>query len=153
MRNYLLSCLSTYIFTLFFLLFFLFTSSLKAQFVTASGEKLTVQMCLEKSEELKNQGDYRGASDFLNKAALIHWDKKELKPAITYFQRSLVLNQKVNNQSGMYGIYSNLATIYADLSKFDSSYIFFQKTLEGRKKQGIKEPIISAQINISCCFE
>ncbi|WP_375560892.1 SpoIIE family protein phosphatase [Bernardetia sp. OM2101] len=137
MRNYLL-----------FILFYLFfVSSLKAQFVTASGEKLTVEACLEKSEERKNQGDYRGASDFLNKAALIHWDKKELRPAITYFQKSLVFNQKVDNQSGMYGIYSNLATIYADLEKFDSALIFFQRTLEGRKKQGIKEPIISAQIN------
>jgi tetratricopeptide (TPR) repeat protein len=138
-RNYLL----------FFLFSILFISSTKAQFVTESGEKLTVQMCLNKSKELENQGDYRGASDFLNKAALIHWDKKELRPAITYFQKSLIFNEKVNNQSGMYGIYSNLATIYADLEKFDSALIFFQKTLEGRKKQGIKEPIISSQVNIA----
>ena len=141
MRNYLLISFLFLAFSSFFIV------SSKAQFVTNDGERLTVKMCLEKSEERKNQGDYRGASDFLNKAALIHWDKKELRPAITYFQKSLVLNQKVDNQSGMYGIYSNLATIYADLEKFDSALIFFQKTLEGRKKQGIKEPIISAQIN------
>lgn len=140
MRNYL------FLFSLFFT-FLISPSTSKAQFVTSDGEKLTVQMCLEKSEERENQGDYRGASDFLNKAALIHWDKRELRPAITYFQKSLTFNQKVNNQSGMYGIYSNLATIYADLEKFDSALIFFQKTLEGRKKQGVKEPIISAQIN------
>jgi hypothetical protein len=121
--------------------------SCQAQFVTESGEKLTAQVCLDKSKERENQGDYRGASDFLNKAALIHWDKKELRPAVTYFQKSLIFNQKIDNQSGMYGIYSNLATIYADLEKFDSALIFFQKTLEGRKKQGVKEPIISAQIN------
>ncbi len=141
MRNYLFSSFLI----LFFLSFCVFP--IKAQFVTNDGERLTVEMCLEKSEERKNQGDYRGASDFLNKAALIHWHKKELRPAITYFQKSLIFNQKVDNQSGMYGIYSNLATIYADLEKFDSALIFFQRTLEGRKKQGIKEPIISAQIN------
>ncbi|WP_338766235.1 SpoIIE family protein phosphatase [Bernardetia sp. ABR2-2B] len=134
-------------FLFLFLFYILLVFSTKAQFVTNDGQKLTVEMCLEKSEERKNQGDYRGASDFLNKAALIHWDKKELRPAITYFQKSLIFNQKVDNQSGMYGIYSNLATIYADLEKFDSSLVFFQKTLEGRKKQGVKEPIISAQIN------
>jgi len=66
MRNYLFTC---FLF-LFFLTFFVIHS--KAQFVTNDGQKLTVEMCLEKSEERKNQGDYRGASDFLNKAALIH---------------------------------------------------------------------------------
>ena len=118
-----------YLFSLFFsLLFsFVFVFPLKAQFVTNDGKTLTVEMCLEKSKERENQGDYRGASDFLNKAALIHWDKKELRPAITYFQQSLVFNRKVDNQSGMYGIYSNLATIYSDLEKFDSSLIFFEK--------------------------
>ncbi len=111
MKNY-----SSTPFTFLLLFFFtLFSYSTKAQFVTSNGQKMTIEMCLEKSEELKNQGDYRGASDFLNKAALIHWDKKELRPAITYFQQSLTFNQKVDNKSGMYGIYSNLATIYADL--------------------------------------
>ncbi len=139
MRNYLF----------IYLLFFSFIFSTKAQFITGSGEKLTVQMCLEKSKEREKRNDYRGASDFLNKAALIHWERKELRSAITYFQQSLTLNQKVDNKSGMYGIYSNLATIYADLEKFDSSLVFFQKSLDGRKSQGMKESIISGQINIA----
>ncbi len=70
----------------------------------------------------------------MNKAALIKWEAKELRPAINYFQHSLIFNKKVNNQSGMYGIYSNLAMIYADLAKYDSSLYFFKKTLEGRRK-------------------
>ncbi|AFM05967.1 Stage II sporulation protein E (SpoIIE) [Bernardetia litoralis DSM 6794] len=137
------------IYLLFFILYFSCIYSVTAQFVTNDGKKLTVEICLEKSKERENQSDYRGASDFMNKAALIHWDKKELRPAITYFQKSLFFNQKVDNQSGMYGIYSNLATIYADLEQFDSALIFFQKTLEGRKQLGVREAIISAQINTS----
>ncbi|WP_169315235.1 tetratricopeptide repeat-containing sensor histidine kinase [Bernardetia litoralis] len=101
------------------------------------------------SEEKEKEGDYRGASDYLNKAALIKWEEKELRPAINYFHQSLQFNKKVDNQSGMYGIYSNLAMIYADLSKYDSSLYFFKKTLEGRRKSSENVTIISSLINIS----
>ncbi len=116
---------------------------------TKDGKKVTIEKYLSMSKEKEKEGDYRGASDFLNKAALIKWEEKDLRPAIDYFHQSLKLNKKVDNQSGMYGIYSNLAMIYADLSKYDSSLYFFQKTLEGRRKKSENVTIISSIINIS----
>ena len=116
---------------------------------TKEGKKVTIEKYLSMSKEKENEGDYRGASDFLNKAALIKWEAKDLRPAINYFQASLKFNQKVNNQSGMYGIYSNLAMIYADLAMYDSSLYFFQRTLEGRRKNSESTTIISSLINIS----
>jgi signal transduction histidine kinase len=112
-------------------------------------DKVTVEKYLSMSKEKEKQGDYRGASDFLNKAALVQWEAKDLRPAINYFHQSLKLNQKVDNQSGMYGIYSNLAMMYADLAKYDSSLYFFQKTLEGRRKNSESVTIISSIVNIS----
>jgi len=147
MRNYLriLLCFS---FLVQFSTFFCISSFAQDEY-TKDGKKVSVEKYLSLSKEKEKEEDYRGASDFLNKAALIKWEAKELRPAIDYFQQSLKLNQKVDNQSGMYGIYSNLAMIYADLANYDSSLYFFQKTLEGRRKNSENVTIISSLINIS----
>ncbi|WP_291728079.1 tetratricopeptide repeat-containing sensor histidine kinase [Bernardetia sp.] len=148
MRNlFPLSSFSLFAVTLF--IFFSADVSFAQNEYTKDGKKVTVQQYLEKSNERAKEGDYRGASDFLNKAALIKWEDKDLRPAINYFQASLNYNKKVNNQSGMYGIYSNLAMIYADLAMYDSSLYFFKRTLKGRRKNSEKVTIISSLINVS----
>ncbi|WP_338762823.1 tetratricopeptide repeat-containing sensor histidine kinase [Bernardetia sp. ABR2-2B] len=149
MRNYLpLSLFFSFIFVFQFL-FFISTNSFAQDEYTRDGKKVSVEKYLSMSKERENEGDYRGASDYLNKAALIKWEAKELRPAINFFQHSLQFNEKVNNESGMYGIYSNLAMIYADLAMYDSSLHFFQKTLEGRRKKSENVTIISSLVNIS----
>ncbi len=149
MRNYLLSlfCFS-FLFIAQCFTFFCTISFAQDEY-TKEGKKVSVEKYLSMSKEKEKEGDFRGASDFLNKAALIKWEAKELRPAINYFHQSLQFNKKVDNQSGMYGLYSNLAMIYADLSKYDSSLYFFQKTLEGRRKNSESVTIISSLINIS----
>jgi tetratricopeptide (TPR) repeat protein len=119
------------------------------QFFTTDGQRLTVEMCLEAATKREQEGDFRGASDFLNKAALIHWEKKEYHPAIRYFKESLDLNQKIDNQTGIAGIYSNLGTIYADLEKYDSAHFYFDKSLKIRRKGAAKQTLISSLINSS----
>ncbi len=153
MRNYLtLSISFSFVISFIFIIQFLFfiqNYSFAQDEYTKDGKKVSVEKYLSMSKERESQEDYRGASDYLNKAALIKWEAKELRPAINYFHQSLDFNRKVNNKSGMYGIYSNLAMIYADLSKYDSSLYFFQKTLEGRRKNSENITIISSLINIS----
>lgn len=149
--------MSNYFFCLFYFLFIFIVqfssivsnSSFAQDEYTKDGKKTTIEKYLSMSKEREKEGDYRGASDFLNKAALVKWEAKELRPAINYFQHSLKFNKKVDNKSGMYGIYSNLAMIYADLAMYDSSLYFFQKTLEGRRKNSESVTIISSLINIS----
>ncbi|WP_375559913.1 ATP-binding protein [Bernardetia sp. OM2101] len=142
MRNYLH-------FLVFFSFLFFSNYSFAQDEYTTDGKKISVEKYLSMSKEKENEGDYRGASDYLNKAALVTWEAKDLRPAINYFHQSLKFNEKVDNQSGMYGIYSNLAMIYADLAKYDSSLYFFQKTLAGRRKKSENVTIISSLINIS----
>ena len=149
MRNYLFPISFFLFFVLLEVLLFNSNLSFSQDEYTKDGQKVTIQQYLEKSNERAKEGDYRGASDYLNKAALIKWEAKDLRPAVDYFQASLKFNQKVNNESGMYGIYSNLAMIYADLAKYDSSLYFFKKTLEGRRKNSEKVTIISSLINVS----
>lgn len=120
-----------------------------ANFKTADGQTVTVEQCLAASAQHEKDGDWRGASDFLNKAALLRWESKDYQAAIKYFKKSLQFNSRVDNRSGAYGIYSNLATIYADLEQYDSSLVYFKKTVEGRRKNKQRLPTISALINTS----
>ena len=114
----------------------------------SEGNKLSVEECLEQSEIKENQGNYREASWFLNQAALTRWEEKKYNEAIKYFEKSVELNKKVNNEHGIIGIYSNLAMIYADQGKDKESLGYFEKTLEGRQKEGNdKVSVISAHIN------
>lgn len=116
--------------------------------VDSEGNPLSVEMCVEQSGIKESQGNYREASWFLNQAALTRWEEKRYDEAINYFKKSVKLNEKVNNEHGIIGIYSNLAMIYADQEKHEESLDYFFKTLEGRKKENAnKVGIISAHIN------
>lgn len=136
-----------YYILLLLLLWGSFTKVSGQNFRTASGDILTVEECLEAAKQHEKDGDFRGASDFLNKAALISWEVKDFNASIKYFMMSLQQNRKIDNKSGSYGIYSNLATIYADLEQYDSSLVYFKKTLEGRRKGKKRVPITSALVN------
>lgn len=107
---------------------------------------------LQEASQRKTIKDWRGASDLINKAALICWDAREFQKAIDLFHQSLVLNRLVDNQSGIFGINNNLAFLHADLQQYDSSVYYFTKVLEGRRQQGASESVISALINISVVY-
>jgi len=104
---------------------------------------------LEQSQARKAAKDWRGASDFVNKAALAYWENRNFGKAIDLFHRSLVLNRLVDNQSGIFGIYNNLAFLHSDLAQYDSAIFYFNKVLEGRRQLKQADPIISALINMS----
>lgn len=129
---------------------FLTVHSLKAQShaVDVDGKRLSVATCLEKSKEQEGFGNYRQASWFLNQAAMVRWEEKQYDEAIKYFNKSITLNERVNNDHGVIGIYSNLAMIYTDKEDHQTAYDYFEKTLQGRKKSGSdKVTIISSLIN------
>lgn len=115
----------------------------------SEAEKKLVQQYEQAAQERAKEQDFRGASDLINKVALIYWEHKQIQKAIDYFHRSLILNEGVENKSGQYGIYSNLGMLYSDLHQYDSSLYFFNKNLEGRRKIGNPETILSSLLNIA----
>lgn len=117
--------------------------------VTHSGEKLSVEKCLELADQKEKAGDFREASRYLNHVATVHWEKKEFNQAIGYFQKSLSLNQQINNLQGATGIHTNLGMIYADMQQYQTSFDHFQKALDGRRRLREPIPLVSALINNS----
>lgn len=89
------------------------------------------------------------ASRHLDLNADIYWKHNYFDSAISYYERSLELNNQLGNLNGIAGINSNLALIYADKKSYKKAYDFFEKTLAVRKSNNEKIGIISALINES----
>jgi serine phosphatase RsbU (regulator of sigma subunit) len=141
------------IFKCLFCLFFSFilTVNLFAQteFYSTDGKKLSTQDLLDNADLREKEGDFRGASGFLNQAAMLEWEKKNYSGATQYFLKSLKNNEAIQNKQGMLGIYSNLAMIYADTKEYERSLSYFEKTLAGRREGKDKESLLSALVNTS----
>lgn len=113
------------------------------------GNKVSIDQLVAMAKEKEGSQDYRQASDYLNKAAMIEWEYKKYEKAIKLYEKSLELNSKINNQQGITGITSNLAMIHADMKAYDAAYRYFKITLEARQRGTDKVSVISAHINIS----
>lgn len=104
---------------------------------------------LEKYEYLLQEKDLRGASGALNDAAFVYWNNNHYASAAEYYEKSLILNEKVANENGIAMINNNLGMLYADLGDYEKSLEKFTKTLAARRSN--KEPVgvISALVNMS----
>ncbi|MDW7695782.1 ATP-binding protein [Flammeovirgaceae bacterium SG7u.111] len=108
-----------------------------------------VQALLKKSAEFEKKKDYKEATRFLNEAAIKAWEQKDHGKAILYFDKSVELNELIDNQSGIAKIQSNLAMIYSDIEEYEKSLGYFNEALEYRLAYGAKPEIISTHINKS----
>jgi signal transduction histidine kinase len=114
----------------------------------ASGQqKLSVKQLLGLSEKQEQVGDIKEATRYLNEAASIEWENKQYQQAIGYFNRSLQLNERIKNLSGISKIHTNLGMIYADLQQYEKSLEFFELSLQYRRNHEGKPEIISCLIN------
>jgi len=134
-----------YTFFIFFLSFF--ASMVIAQPTTDVDALVQENLRLAVLKEV--EGDIRTASDYLNKAALLESDRKNYEKAIVYYEKSLILNEKINNQAGIAGLNSNLAMHYNDIGQYQKALGYFQKALFVRKERKEREGIFDAMFNIA----
>ena len=104
---------------------------------------------LNLSKKAEESGDRRSASDYLNQAAFIEWEKKNYQQAITYFEKSIQLNEGLGNDNGVMMINNNLGMLYDDLGNFEKALFYFKQTLEGRRAANNREGIVSGLVNLS----
>ncbi len=107
-----------------------------------------IQEYLRLADQKEQEGDLRSASDNLNKAAIKESETKNYPKAAFYYEKSLALNEKIKNQTGIAGIQSNLAMLYYEMQKYEQALELFQKTLIVRKQRNEKEGAFDAMFNI-----
>jgi serine phosphatase RsbU (regulator of sigma subunit) len=134
---------------LFLFIFFSKSAFSQAEGFTYNGKKVSVEDYLKIAKENETSGDMKEASRFINEVATLYWKNKDYEKALNYYQESVKLNESINNQHGIIGIYGNMAMIYADKKDYESSLKLFEKTLAYKKKGTDKYNISSVLINTS----
>ncbi|MEN7550265.1 ATP-binding protein [Rapidithrix thailandica] len=107
---------------------------------------------LSKHHEYLSKNNYKEASRMLNDAAFIYWNHNNYNEAIQYYERSLSLNAKLENENGVAMIHNNLGMLYGDIQDYESSLKHFTKTLAARKAGHEPVGMISALINRSIAY-
>ncbi len=131
----------------FFIL--IFWSGHAQEYPLSKSDSGIVFKSLEKYEALIAKDDFRGASGALNDVAFVYWNNNHYAEAATYYEKSLVLNERVSNENGIAMINNNLGMLYADIGRYEESLAAFTKTLAARRASNEPAGVISALVNIS----
>ncbi|MDR3093531.1 MAG: SpoIIE family protein phosphatase [Bacteroidales bacterium] len=102
----------------------------------------------ERAESLKDR-DLKEQSRCYDQIALIYWEHNICEKAVEWYQKSIAVNKKLDNLSGISMINTNLGLIYNDMHQFKLAYECFQQTLAYRKMMKDKHGSISPLINMS----
>ncbi len=137
-----------------YIILFLFASFVHNAFsqsegFTYNGKKVSVEDYLKIAKEKEAGGDMKEASRFVNEVATLYWKKEDYGKALDYYEQSVKLNESINNQHGIIGIYGNMAMIYADKKDYEHSLELFEKTLAYKRKGNDKYNLSSVLINTS----
>jgi tetratricopeptide (TPR) repeat protein len=81
----------------------------------AAGEhyKKAIEFNLKSQKIREEIGDKKGVAHSLGNIANIYMQQRELKPALDYFNKSLVILKEIDEQAAIAGVYNNMSTLYA----------------------------------------
>ncbi|MCK5103181.1 MAG: tetratricopeptide repeat protein, partial [Cyclobacteriaceae bacterium] len=112
-----------------------------------SGKKLTTEEYLKLASKYEKEGDIKEATRYINTIGIIAWEEKDYSNAIDFFNRSIALNELIDNKGGISKLHSNLGMIYSDIEDYEKSLDYFQQALDYRLEFGERTEIISTYIN------
>ncbi len=108
-----------------------------------------IQKYVAKAKDFNQQLNYKEASRYLNKVAMLYWEHNYMPNALDYYKQSLGLNNRLGNRNAIAMINSNIALILADMEKYEEALTYFDKTFVVRKAKNERIGMISALINMS----
>jgi len=134
-------------FAYIFFILLLYSSAYSQNYPLSRNDSALVTEYKNAYEKYTNNNNRKEASRYLNKLAMLYWDKKYFNKAENYYLQSLELNKQLGNENGITMISSNLAMIYSDNKKYNKSLEYFEKTLLARRISKNKPSIVSALVN------
>ncbi len=139
---------------IFIILIFLFSSNIFAQqeYPLSRQDSALIIKYQAAFEVQDNLGKLKEASDNLNSIAMIYWEHNHYAQATTFYEESLIRNEKLENENAIAMINSNLALINADMGNYEKALTYFEKTLASRIANKETIGIIAALINRSVVY-
>lgn len=108
---------------------------------------------LAKLNSLDQESQKIDYAETCNKLGYNFWELQNHEKAIEYFEKSLTLNQQINNNNAVMHIYTNLGLIYSDIGQYETSLLNFRKSLKLRENFNEKSLIATELINISVVLQ
>ena len=133
----------------FFLsLVFLLQTTVQAQELPEA-QKKQVSNYLSALEAAENAQEYAKAAGASGKIGYIYWNNQLLDEAVTYLEKSISYNERVNNKNGIKSVRLQLGLVKIDKQDYTGALQEFTKGVAVAKELKSKEDILSGLINIS----
>lgn len=133
---------------LFLSLVFLFQTTVLAQELPEA-QKKQVSNYLSALEAAENAQEYAKAAGASGKIGYIYWNNQLLDEAVTYLEKSISYNERVNNKNGIKSVRLQLGLVKIDKQDYTGALQEFTKGVAVAKELKSKEDILSGLINIS----
>lgn len=105
------------------------------------------------AKKCEDSGDLTKGAELYYRAGMEAWDNSALETAVTLFEKSVMINQKLANKNALFNLYTNIGTIQVDLGQLETALFSYRKSLKIRQEMGDKSQIISGQLNIASTLE
>lgn len=104
---------------------------------------------LQKAESASNQLEI---ANICNKLGFNYWSAAQYQDAITYFSKSLKINEEVNNRNAIANINNYLGLIYSDLHQYEPAINHLTTALNIRQSLKDKKGQFSEMINLTVVY-
>lgn len=95
----------------------------------------------------QDEGKYDNAAGICGKVAYIYWDNRKYDEAISFFEKSIEYNEKVNNRNGIKSAYYNLGLLRIDNEQYEEALNDFNSGIAIAKELNQKNHVLSGLIN------
>ncbi|MDD4385644.1 MAG: tetratricopeptide repeat protein [Bacteroidales bacterium] len=108
-----------------------------------------VEAQIIKANDFENSGNYNQAAFHLNKAATVCWVNGSPNKAITLFQKTIGLNEKIGNKNAIRTLNNNIGIIYTDQEDYPKALEYFNKSLNIARQMSQKPDIAASLLNVA----
>ena len=97
----------------------------------------------------EGEENYANAAGISGKLGYLYWNNQMYSDAVTYFQKSIDFNQKINNKNGIKTVRFQLGLVKIDNEDYAGALDEFTKGVALSRELNRKEDILSGLINVS----
>jgi two-component system sensor histidine kinase/response regulator len=120
--------------------------------ILADDIKKAIESFIQKGNESESAKDYNQASFYYHQAGNAYWSHDKLAEAIDLFKRSLAMSEQLSNFNGMAVLNTKIGLLYTEISNYESSLIYFTKSLDITRKINRKADIVSSLLNVANAY-
>jgi len=137
---------------LWVIFFLLSPARMNAQEIPSSDQKKITEY-KQKIEEFENKQNKNRVQEFSNKLAFIYWQNLHYEEALTYFEKSLSINQEMGNRNGVKHTNYYIGMIYSEKEDYKKAIDYFKRGVELSEELNTKSSLVSGLINMAQSYQ